>query len=140
MMVPGMTAETKRHAMSGSRTRGRWLKIIAAMLVSRTDIEAAAHAGISIRTLYRLKKDAEFQADLQAARDAQLQSAVNSLRGNANLFVDTLTAIAGNEKEHGNARVRAAEVGMNALARFIELEDIVRRLQRLEAVADGGRN
>jgi|ERR1019366_5535154 hypothetical protein len=126
-----------RHSVKHSRVRERWERIIAAMLVCRSDVEAAARAGVSRSSLARAKKLPEFQADLQAAKDAQLQSAVDSLRGNANKFVDTLTEIAGDNKQHGNARVRAAEVGMNALARFIEMEDVLRRLSALEEVAGG---
>jgi hypothetical protein len=120
-----------------SRTREKWERIIGTMLTSRSDVEATARAGIGRSTLWRLKKDPEFQADLQDAKDAQLQSAIDSLRGNANTFVDTLVAIAGDAAQHGSARVRAAETGLNALARFVELEEIMRRLAKLEAVAGG---
>ena len=129
-----------RHGVTGSRVRGRWLKIIAAVLTSRTDLEAAALAGISVRTLYRLKRHPDFQTDLQVAKDAQLESAVNRLRGNAELFSDTLRTIAADEKQHGNARVRASEVGLNVLLKATELQDLARRIAALEAAAGGDEN
>jgi len=130
---------TQRHAVSGSRTRNRWQRIIAAVLVSRTDVEAAAHAGIAVRTLYRLKKKPEFLADLQDAKDAQFEAAVNSLRGNATKFADVLCEVAGDPKQHGNARVRAAESGLTVLLKAVELTDVLRRLSALEMIAAEGR-
>ena len=125
-----------RHTVKHSRVRERWERIIAALLVCRSDVEACTLAKVSRSSLARVKKLPEFQAELQSAKDAQLQSAVDSLRGNANTFVDTLTEIAVDKKQHGNARVRAAEVGMNSLVRFIEMEDVLRRLGALEAAAN----
>ncbi|MGD1096793.1 MAG: hypothetical protein ABSB35_32970 [Bryobacteraceae bacterium] len=114
------------------------MKIIAAMLTTRTDAEAAALAGINVRTIYRLKKDPAFQSDLQDAKDAQFDKAVDSLRGNALLFTDTLKRIADDPKQPGNARVRASEVGMTVLLKATELQDIVRRIAKLEQQADQG--
>jgi hypothetical protein len=110
------------------------------MLTSRTDVEACARAGVSRSSLRRVRRLAEFQEQYQAAKAAQLQSAIDSLRGNANDFVGTLATIAADEEQHGNARVRAAEVGLNVLAKFVELEDIVRRLTKLEGVFEEGKN
>jgi hypothetical protein len=124
------------HGKSGSRVRERWQRIIASMLISRTDIEAAAHAGIHVRTLYRLKKYPEFQADLRSAKDAQFVSAIDCLRGNAVAFTDTLAGVAADKKQPGSARVRAAEVGLNTLLKATELDEILKRLQKLEAAAN----
>ena len=135
-----MSNET-RHSVSDSRARGtagRRMRLLGSLLTSRSHVEAAARAGCSTRTLQRALKNPAFQADLQAAKDLQLESAINSLRGNANAFVETLTEIAADAKQHGNARVRASEVGLNALQRFIELEDIMRRVTRLEeSISEG---
>ena len=124
--------------MTHSRARGKWERVIAALLVSRSDVEAAGRAGVSRSTLARLKRDTEFQESYQRAKDSQLESAIDSLRGNANTFVDTLHEIAKNKRQRGAARVRAAEVGLNALSRFVELEDLLRRVAALEEVAGKG--
>jgi hypothetical protein len=114
------------------------LKIIAAVLVSRTDMEAAALAGINVRTLYRLKRDPDFLVDLQAAKDAQFESAVNALRGNAIAFTDTLKTVAADAAAAPNARVRAAESGLTVLMKATELIDLAGRIAKLEAVAGRG--
>jgi hypothetical protein len=121
-----------------SRVRERWERIIAALLLSRSDVEACSRAGVSRSSLGRLKKLPEFVAAWQAARDAQLQSAIDSLRGNALLFTNTLRTVADDEKQHGNARVRAAEVGLTTLLKATELEDVLRRLRKLEELAGEG--
>jgi len=134
-----MMTETARDTQIHSRVREKWERIIGALLTSRSDVEASARAGISRSSLWRLKGFPEFQEQLQAAKAAQLESAVNSLRGNANDFVSTLAVIAADKDQHGNARVRAAEVGLNVLAKFIETEDILRRLGALEETVGGRR-
>lgn len=127
--------DARRRSVAGSRVRSRWTTIIGAMLTSRTDAEAAALAGVSLRTIARLKHDQEFMDDLRTAKDAQLDGAIDRLRGNAELFTNTLSEIAADGKQHGNARVRASEVGLNTLLKAVELQDIVRRLARLETAA-----
>jgi hypothetical protein len=131
-------SETAKDGVQHSRVRERWQRIIAAMLTSRSDVEAAALAGISRSSLWRIKQDPEFTALYQAAKDAQLQSAIDSLRGNANAFVDVLVEVSGDTKQNGSARVRASEVGLNSLARFVEMEDILRRIAKIESQAGEG--
>jgi len=63
--------------------------------------------------------------DLQAAKDAQFEHSIDCLRGNALLFTGTLKHIAEDEKQPGNARVRASEVGLNVLLKATELQDLL---------------
>jgi hypothetical protein len=120
-----------------ARSRSRWETIIGFLLTSRSEKEACDRVHISRSTLHRLKGDPEFVKMWQEAKDDQLRSAVDSLRGNANTFVATLTEISGDTHARDTARVRASEVGLSALARFVEMEDVLKRLTALEAVAGG---
>jgi hypothetical protein len=126
-----------RHTISLARARGE--KLITAMLSCRTLDEAAKQAGISRKTLYSVRQDAQFMARYQRALDEMLESAVNQLRSNAVHATEVLRKIAADENQHGNARVRASEVTLTTLLKATELQDILRRLEALEkAVGEAG--
>jgi hypothetical protein len=109
------------------------------MLSCRTLDEAAKQAGISRKTLYSVRQDAQFMARYQRALDEMLESAVNQLRSNAVHATEVLRKIAADENQHGNAKVRASEVTLTTLLKATELQDILRRLEALEkAVGEAG--
>jgi len=132
-------AETARRTIPHSRVRGRFPVIIAALLNARSDVEAAALAGISRSSLVRLKRIPEFIEAWHKAQDRQLEDAIGALKGNALLFTDTLREIAGDPKAQANARARSCEIGYNVMLKWVELHDIMRRLEKLEQAAAEGR-
>jgi protoporphyrinogen oxidase len=131
--------ETKTAPHAFSLARAREAQLISAMLSCRTLDEAAKQAGVSRKTLYHARQDAGFMARYRQALDEMLEAAVNQLRSNAVHATEVLRAIAADEKQHGNARVRASEVTLTMLLKATDTLDILRRLEALEkAVGEAG--
>jgi hypothetical protein len=113
--------------------------VIAALLAGLSLNETCELAHVSRSSLWRLRRNEEFQRRFDAARHAALESAVNALHDGAVGFVRTLRAVADDPKGRGHERAMAADRGLTALFKAHELFSIEGRLRRLEAVANEGR-
>ncbi len=69
------------------------VQAIAALLTEKDTKSAAAKAGISVESLYRWLKDADFKAALDAAETEVIAQVIRRLAGNAGDALDTLIAI-----------------------------------------------
>ena len=130
-----MKREQKNAPHTITLARARSERLIAAMLSCRTLDEAAKQAHVSRRTLFEVRKDPEFMRRYQEAADQVLESTINQLRTNATRATDTLRQVCTDKKQYGQARVRASEVILNTLLKSVEMQEIVRRVARLEAIA-----
>lgn len=107
--------------------------LIAALMASRTIREAAARAEVSESTMYRRLKDAEFAAAYRDARREVMGHAVARLQQAASDAVDALVDVVRDTAGNQNARVAAARVLLDQALRATENEEIVPRLEALEA-------
>ena len=98
-------------------------EIIAALMNSSTLAQAAQAAGISSRALYDRMTDQSFRAEYQAARAAVLRETVNSLNQRTGAAVDTIAGIMEDTEASPATRLQAAQIILNAAARFTERLD-----------------
>lgn len=111
--------------------------VIAALLSETTLEGAAAKAGISYPTLYRMMKEEAFRS---ACRDVQrdaMTQAMARLRVNAIKAVDTLESVMSNPGPRARAQVAAARAYLEYAFRVHELDDLQERIERLERQARG---
>ena len=103
---------------------------IAALLTAPTEADAAAQAGIGEATLRRWKQRQDFRDAMRSASQAILNDTLAKVRAASGRALDTLTAAL--DEPHAPTRVRAA-LGLLDLATKIEVDDLARRFEALEA-------
>jgi hypothetical protein len=109
--------------------------MLTALLAGKSIPDAAAAAGCSRRTGYRIAARENFQNALTVARSEMLTSVIDALRSKARDAVDTLAEISADPKPapQSQARVSASREVLANLFRGIELFDIEIRLRKLES-------
>lgn len=115
---------------------------VAALAAGSTMPEAAAAAGVGVRTVARWRADPAFMADVQATRRAMIDRAAGRLAGKMTGAADVLVAIAEDAAQPAAVRCRAAvavlDIGLK-LADALDLADRVaaveERLAALDAAA-----
>jgi hypothetical protein len=111
---------------------------IAALLSVPTITEAARHAGVGGRTLYRwLQEDATFQQAYRDARRAAVSQAIAHVQRATSTAVKTLEAIMRSTKAPSSARVSAARAVLEMALKGMELEDLSVRIEALERALHG---
>jgi hypothetical protein len=110
-------------------------KCIAALLEQPTQKAAAAACGITVRTIQRYLNEPEFAAAYRQAKNELFSRTTQALRRTGNRAVRTLYEIATNEKTPPGApaRVAAARALLEFGISYVEIEDILVRLEKLEA-------
>jgi hypothetical protein len=109
-------------------------QLIIALLQQPSLEKAAAVAGMSVVTAWRISKTEEFQKEYrQARRDAFSQSIVR-LQQASGAAVATLMKVMVDPKTPAASRVRAADCVLDHGAKSIEIEDIEARVATLERV------
>lgn len=84
-------------------------KFLTALLTARNVREAAKAAGYSERQAYRVLRDPDFRAELDAARQEATVLVTTRLAESATEALDVLMSIAGNRIENAATRVAAAK-------------------------------
>ena len=107
-------------------------KVIEALLTCKTRRKAAESLGISTTTIKRKFEKSDFKAKYNKARAEMLDDAVNNLRGNVSLAVDTLATIARDEGVSAAIRVNAADALLKHNVKYIEVIDHEQRITELE--------
>jgi hypothetical protein len=105
---------------------------IAALITQPTVELAARQAGGSYSTLNRWIRDEQFAAEVKAARNELLQSAIDRLKSTALQAVGTLIEIANNPASSETARVTAAKALIDYALRVGAIEDLAERIEALE--------
>ncbi len=109
-------------------------KVIEALLTCKTRRKAAESLGISTTTIKRKFEKSDFKAKYNKARAEMLDDAVNNLRGNVSLAVDTLATIARDEGVSAAIRVNAADALLKHNVKYIEVIDHEQRITELESL------
>jgi hypothetical protein len=115
-----------------SKKREQRRRLIEAMLHESVLEKAAAAAGISPTTAWRIRKTPEFQAEyLQARRDAFLHSLAR-LQSACGSAVTILLKVMVGVNSTDLTRLRAVELVLRLAKDGIEVDDFATRLERLE--------
>ena len=116
--------KTKRHKKE---------EAIVALLHGRTIQEAALDCGLGYRTLKTWMASEWFRTAYRAAKRQLLDSTINQLRAVSGQGVAVLQEIANNPDSPATARVSAARAIVELTLKAVEIQDILERLESLEA-------
>jgi len=113
------------------RARQRQQLIVA--LLQQPGLEkAAAAAGISTVTAWRITKTEEFKDEYRQARREAFSQALGRLQQAAGAATSTLMKVMLDSTAPAGSRVRAADCVLEHAANALEIEDVQVRLARLE--------
>ncbi len=112
-------------------------KALAALLASRTKVEAAKMAQIDPRTLRRYFEDADFQRAYKDAFGSMVEDAVRQAQQAIAPALATLREIVEDNEENAQARIQAARSTLEYALRLTEQLDILDRLTELEQQIGG---
>jgi hypothetical protein len=129
-----MSNQQKRSQRSSKRRR-QTESFIAALLHQPSLEQAAAAAGISVSTAYRMRQEPEFEEEYRQARRRAISEAGAHLQTSCTQAVSTLLAIMKDSKASAGCRLRAAHIVIEHSRKLWELEDVEARLERLERIA-----
>lgn len=112
--------------------------LIAHLLVEKTQAEAASRAGVSVPTLTRWLRDADFQRDYRAARRAVVEAAIARAQRGTQAAVEAL------EKNLAcgipGIEIKAAVAILDKAIAGVELIDLEERIANLEAAQQAGKD
>ena len=111
-------------------------KALAALLTHSTRKEAAAAAGVSVRTMQDYFRDPEFLDRYNRAFADVVQDATRAAQQILQPALSTLKEIMGDTDIAPAARVQACRTALEYAGRLTEQNDILSRLAALEAQAD----
>lgn len=111
-------------------------RLILALLQQPSLEKAAAAAGISTVTAWRISKTPEFQEEYRKARREAFAQSVARLQHATGAAVSTLLKVMVDKDSPAASRVRAADSVLGHAAKAIEIEDIEVRVAALEWVME----
>jgi len=106
--------------------------LILELLKDPTIEKAAARAGISQTTAWRIMKTPEFDEEYRLARRERYSQSMARLQESSPAAVAILQEIMMDRKAPAPSRVRAATVALAFAAKALDFEDIEARLSQLE--------
>lgn len=102
------------------------------LLTCPTNKEAAEKSGVSITTLYRLKKDAEFQKVLQEVKNNIFCETMHKAQGYCLESLEVLRTLMNDKAATDSSRVSAAKTILELGVTLHEDENIIQRLAEME--------
>lgn len=112
--------------------------ILQALLAHRTIREAAQTAKVSERVIYDYLADPAFESRYKAARDDIIRGVSNHLRERMNEAVDVIVTIMRDTENRPQDRLAAAKSVLEFGDKYIETQDILERIRKLEANNEQG--
>lgn len=107
-------------------------RALKALLEHPTQKKAAESAGIAPRTLRDYLADEEFKREYLKRVDAIMGDATRQAQQALNPAIATLREVAENELEKSSTRVAASRAILEYTARYVELTNILERIEKLE--------
>lgn len=107
-------------------------RALKALLEHPTQKEAAEAAGIAPRTMRDYLADPEFRGAYLKAVDAIMGDATRQAQQALNPAIATLREVAENQDEKSSTRVAASRAILEYTARYVELTNILERIEKLE--------
>ena len=111
-------------------------KILAALISCGSIRKAATVAGVSETTIRTRLKDPDFREKYETAKSKILTEACNAVTARLTTAIDVLDSIMEDERNPATVRVSAADGILRHGLRYIEVANIVPRLEALEAAQD----
>jgi len=108
-------------------------KVISAFLGNFRTADIVRESGLSRTTVQKLKTDPDFQRVLTERRDAVIRASVDKMRTYLLTDVEKLQEIIDDTETSPQTRVNAIQVVLSQLRSWIETDDILKRLEALEA-------
>lgn len=102
------------------------------LLTYPTSKEAAEKSGVSITTIYRLKKDKDFQEILQKVKNSIFQETMQKAQGYCLESLEVLRGVAKDKNATDSSRVSAARAILELGISLYENENIIQRLDEME--------
>ncbi len=113
---------------------------ISALVANPNITEAAQTCGITRKTLHKWMKEPEFAFELAEAQKAVTKRVMRSVVSRAEKAVNVLDEIMTDIETAPPARVSAARAVLEFTMKAIELEDVLARIEELEAaIGERGR-
>lgn len=100
---------------------------------NRNYTDVAAKVGVNEKQIRRWLSDANFQAELAAARKALLERTLDRLAGANAYAVDALLSVLSAQNPAGLRRLAANDI-LNHTTKLVDLVDLERRLSDMEAM------
>src|ERR1035438_7783712 len=120
----------------GTKFNRKMEAAIAAILTHKNLEEAAGAAGVSVATLLRWQKLPEFQKEFRKAKRAVHAQAMARLQQATGPAVSTVLRVMSDPQTPPATKMRAGQIVIELSLKFIDQEDILARLEELEADAD----
>lgn len=105
-----------------------------ALLSGLTKAQAAAAAGVTVRTLARWRADDAFDDALRDATHAATRDAAVRLAGMMDKSLTVIGGMLDDDDTTASVRLRAALATIDAHLRLLEVTDVLERLEALESV------
>ena len=109
---------------------------LSALMTETTLQKAAKVAGIGEVTLWRWLKEKEFIEAYRVLKREAVTQAVTRLQQISCKAVDTLKQVMEDKESPASVRVSAAKSIIEMAIKAVELDDITKRIEELEAIAD----
>ena len=100
---------------------------------NRNYTDVAAKVGVNEKQIRRWLSDADFQAELAAARKALLERTLDRLAGANAYAVDALLSVLSTQNPAGLRRLAANDI-LNHHAKLVDLVDLQQRIADMEQV------
>ena len=101
--------------------------------------KAAAVAGMSTATAWRISQTLEFQDECRTARRDAFSQSIGRLQQASSAAVATLMKVMVDPSAPAASRVRAADCVLNHGAKAIEVDDVEGRVSALERIAEASK-
>ena len=111
-------------------------RAIAALLSTSTEGQAAKVCGVSVSTLRRWQKQAEFARAFDAARSNILQVVISELSSGSLEAVSFLRSVIRDTKATLSCRIAASRVVLESAWRLHEMQTLADRMSAIEAAIE----
>ena len=109
-------------------------KALAVLLLGCTKQEAAAVAGVTPKTIERWTgENVAFHDELQRRSGQAVQDATRRLTGTLDMAVDVFREVMEDKETPASVRLRAGNYAATHALRLLEVSEVLRRLDELEA-------
>lgn len=104
-------------------------RALAALLTSRTHIEAAEKSGLSVRTINYYLADEEFNKAYSKAARRLVDDATRNMQKSLKPALDALVDIVSNPHEQAGARVQASRAILEFTLKYTEFNDVLKVIE-----------
>ena len=129
----------RTKANETERLSGKQQRAIAFLITERTIEVAARKAGIGRTTIFEWFREEAFQAAYRTARGDLVRNAIAQAQAACSEAVTVLREIMTNNESPASTRVSAAKAVLETAIKAVEVEEVVARIERIEAYLGGKR-